>query len=530
MPRPAAAAVAAVAAAAALAPAAASRSVSHVHLGSVSDPTVMNVQWTSGPGDILGNGTSTVEWGPSPRDLQFTASGFNWTYVDAPNGNRTYTFNLATMTGLTPGATYFYRVGDPLDGWGAVNSFVATRDPASFTPDAPLRIALFGDLGWYYAQALPYLQTEAASGAMDLFVHVGDFAYDLNEENGTVGDQFQDAIEPITSSAPYLGCIGNHEGARRPPTRRPPAAPTRRAVPRCVSDVVDASRRGSGGRMRSGPGADRQPSPPPPTPTPTPHPNPTPPPFPPAGYYDLQRHYLHRFRVFVGNTSNGGLTPDVPSVAPGLPNNLYYSINVGPLHLVAMSTELYFDPGAAAPQYAWLDADLAAVNRTETPWVIVYGHRSIYCSCDSDCDGDATAVRDGPWGMEALLNKYRVDVFFNGHEHDYERNYPTYNFSRATAPSGGAPGGNSSAPEVIVDAAAPVYIVSGCAGDKEHHEPFTRPQPEYSAFRSNTYGYGRLTIYNATALLWEARQTDSEFPETTGTVIDAMLLLKTAAP
>jgi hypothetical protein len=59
----------------------------------------------------------------------------------------------------------------------------------------------------------------------------------------------------------------------------------------------------------------------------------------------------------------------------------------------------------------------------------------------------------------------------------------------------------------------------------EHHEPFTRPQPAYSAFRSNTYGYARMTIYNATTLLWEAVQTDNEYPETTGTVIDAMLVV-----
>ena len=27
-------------------------------------------------------------------------------------------------------------------------------------------------------------------------------------------------------------------------------------------------------------------------------------------------------------------------------------------------------------QYPWLEQDLASVNRTETPWVIVFGHRS----------------------------------------------------------------------------------------------------------------------------------------------------------
>ena len=76
-----------------------------------------------------------------------------------------------------------------------------------------------------------------------------------------------------------------------------------------------------------------------------------------------------------------------------------------------------FYNGAAA-QYAWLEADLAAVDRVKTPWLIVFGHRSIYCSCDGDCDAAATTVREGAYGMEALFMKYGVDLFVNGHEHD----------------------------------------------------------------------------------------------------------------
>jgi hypothetical protein len=35
-----------------------------------------------------------------------------------------------------------------------------------------------------------------------------------------------------------------------------------------------------------------------------------------------------------------------------------------------------------------------------------------------------------------------------------------------------------------------------------------------------------MTIYNASHLLWEQIQTDNEYPTTTGTVIDAMLIVK----
>ena len=206
--------------------AAASRPVSNVHLALSSDPTRMFVQWTSAQGDVLGSGDSTVEWGVSPRVLTSQAAGYNFSYVD-PSSSRKYSFNSATITGLAPGATYFYRVGSVLDGWSSVSSFVATRTAAQITPEAPLCIAWFGDLGWLYAQSLPYIQTEVSQGAFDHVVHgalrtlrnriaryalartltsrrsaVGDYAYDLNAANGVTGDEFQASIEPITSTTP----------------------------------------------------------------------------------------------------------------------------------------------------------------------------------------------------------------------------------------------------------------------------------------------------------------------------------------
>jgi phosphodiesterase/alkaline phosphatase D-like protein len=77
------------------------------------------------------------------------------------------------MTGLTPGATVFYQIGSP-DGVSATTSFNATR--TDYSPEAPLRIAWFGDLGVDNAQALPFIQAEAAQGVFDHVVHVGDYA------------------------------------------------------------------------------------------------------------------------------------------------------------------------------------------------------------------------------------------------------------------------------------------------------------------------------------------------------------------
>lgn len=201
----------------------------YVTLGLSSDPTRMNVQWqTPTTGGVLGAGTSTVQWGTSPRSLTSSSAGYNWTFTDSSTG-RAYSLHAASMTGLAPGATYFYRVGDALDGWSAVNNFRATR--TDFSEAAPQVVAVIGDMGWTNAQALAYLETEVAQGNLDYVLHVGDYAYDLNSNNGVTGDEYQASIEPITAFTPYMGnpCVPLPSSA--PSTRTLTLAPTTLARP-----------------------------------------------------------------------------------------------------------------------------------------------------------------------------------------------------------------------------------------------------------------------------------------------------------
>ena len=128
-------------------------------------------------------------------------------------------------------------------------------------------------------------------------------------------------------------------------------------------------------------------------------------------------HYTESFRNMPSNSGS-------IASANGLSrNNWWYSWNAGLVHYVAISTELYFGVGpsdACSQQFAFLKADLAKANRNrdKQPWIVVHGHRSIYCSCDGDCDGSATTVRDGIpgkcGGLEELIFKNGVDFFLNG--------------------------------------------------------------------------------------------------------------------
>ena len=72
-------------------------------------------------------------------------------------------------------------------------------------------IAIYGDMGVENAMALPFLQEETQSSVYDAILHVGDFAYDMHNNNGEIGDEFMRIIEPIAAYVPYMVAVGNHE-------------------------------------------------------------------------------------------------------------------------------------------------------------------------------------------------------------------------------------------------------------------------------------------------------------------------------
>lgn len=90
----------------------------------------------------------------------------------------------------------------------------------------------------------------------------------------------------------------------------------------------------------------------------------------------------------------------------------WYSLNIGNVHVTVMSTENPWD--AASAQYAWLQQDLAAVDRAATPWVPFAGHREPYTSVSSDAFVSfftgAPVDPNFPPVIEPLLRDGGVDV------------------------------------------------------------------------------------------------------------------------
>ena len=77
------------------------------------------------------------------------------------------------------------------------------------------------------------------------------------------------------------------------------------------------------------------------------------------------------------------------------------------------------DPAVGAPMGDWLIADLASVDRSVTPWLILGIHRPLY---ETEQYAGDFAVAAGLRGlMEPYLLKYGVDVVVAGHYHSFQR-------------------------------------------------------------------------------------------------------------
>ncbi|XP_063538363.1 acid phosphatase type 7-like isoform X2 [Cydia strobilella] len=373
-----------------------------VHIAFGEKPNDIVLTWTTF-NDTQG---SYATFGKGQLEAQ--ASGYSTLFRDGGKQQREMYIHRVTLPGLDYDTTYVYNVGSD---FGMSERFSFHVPPEG--NDIQVRAAIYGDLGNKNAHSLPYLQEEAERGNFDLILHVGDFAYDMHDDNARVGDQFMRQIQPIASLVPYMTCPGNHE----------------------------ASNNFSNYRAR----------------------------FSMPGYRGTE--------------------------------SMFYSFDLGPVHFVSISTEYYYFLQYGAhmlfEQFSWLQQDLAKANepknRGERPWIVLMGHRPMYCSNfdDIDCSFEYTRIGIPFFGLslslEPLLKQYGVDVVIWAHEHSYERTWPLYD-SKVY---------NGSLEHPYTNPGAPVHVVTGSAGCQENHSQFNVTRPEWSAFRTPAYGYTRLLAAGA---------------------------------
>ncbi|XP_040575753.1 acid phosphatase type 7 [Lepeophtheirus salmonis] len=398
-----------------------------IHLSLTDSKQSMLVTW------VTWNQTSSyANYGLSPQNLTQTASGSSNIFYTSQDSSRHEYIHKVKMSELRPNTTYYYHVGSSL-GWSGIFWFKTFPEGTYWSPS----IAMYGDMGNINAQSLPRLQQDTQKGMYDAIFHVGDFAYDMNTDEGLVGDEFMRQIESIAAYVPYMTCNGNHE------------------------------------------------------------------------QFANFSHYKARFNM--PNDERG--------------DNMYYSFNMGPMHIISLSTEYYYflnyGLNQVKQQHDWFENDLKLANlsknREKRPWILVFGHRPMYCSNTDkdDCTKFKARTRVGLpllhlYGLEDLMYKYKVDLAVWAHEHDYERLWPIYNTKVM----------NGSYERPYDNPKAPVHIITGSAGCQERHDGFL-PLPNRTAFRSMDYGYTRLNVMNGSHLHIQQVSDDQE-----GAIIDDFWIIK----
>ncbi|GAB4821364.1 hypothetical protein N2152v2_008410 [Parachlorella kessleri] len=208
-----------------------------------------------------------------------------------------------------------------------------------------------------------------------------------------------------------------------------------------------------------------------------------------------------------------------PDYMPGLDTNAngYYSQDIPGAHVIWLNAHIQYWEGS--PQYEWFLQDIASVDRTATPWLIINQHVPYYHTYL-----DQYKINELMRELyEPIFYAHQVDLVISGHVHAYERTKPMYNYT--------------------VDECGPMHLIVGDGGNTEGlvskfidtqpqpaycakpslfkytwfvPTPTETPtitlqdgkfcptsQPEWSAYREPSFGHGMLTLLNATHATWE---------------------------
>ena len=155
------------------------------------------------------------------KEWTHTFNGNSKIFVDGGARKNSQYLHYVKITGLQLGTTYDYIVGDTNNNsnnvFSPIQTFTSMRSKENKTEEGrPWRFILLADLGLENDDTLANITTEVTTAAkdgkpFDSVLHAGDLAYDFHSKEGQVGDDFMNAIQPISSIIPYMVCPGNHE-------------------------------------------------------------------------------------------------------------------------------------------------------------------------------------------------------------------------------------------------------------------------------------------------------------------------------
>lgn len=390
-------------------------------------------------------GTPTCQYGIDPEALDYTATGITQNY-GVPYGETFYWHSHTVIGGLIPSTLYYYRCGDAAaNAWTVVNSF-ETAPPAG--AEFPFNVSVLGDMGIWNSQTT-FADLARVTPDVNFIWHVGDVSYsdDSFLHNPLVfgyedtWNTYMRNMSRFTSSLPYMVLPGNHEAE-------------------CHSPVcfLDANKRQAVSNFTA---------------------------------------YNHRFRM--------------PSPESGGTLNMWYSFNYGSVHFTNIDTETDY-PGAPNDDYAnknggfgdqlaWLQADLEAASAAraagKVSWIIVGGHRPVYSRVSTDAAGHPTgSYQTLQAAIEEMLHAYGVDLYYCGHVHSTEVQWPVFNGTNVVKSYNNPP--------------YTTHIVGGAAGCDEGLTTYSNStvMPPWNRYTNgNDFASGVLAFQDANTMTWSLRRS-----------------------
>ncbi|KAL2547712.1 putative inactive purple acid phosphatase 27 [Forsythia ovata] len=172
----------------------------------------------------------------------------------------------------------------------------------------------------------------------------------------------------------------------------------------------------------------------------------------------------------------------------------WYSTNYGMFHFCIADTEHDWREGSE--QYRFIEHCLASADRRKQPWLIFAAHRVLGYSSDKWYGLEGSF--EEPMGRESLQKlwqKYKVDIAFFGHVHNYERTCPIYQNQCVNSERSHYSG--------IVNGT--IHVVVGGGGS--HLSEFSPVKTSWSLYRDYDFGFVKLTAFNHSSLLFEYKKS-----------------------
>nr|XP_010906141.1 probable inactive purple acid phosphatase 1 isoform X1 [Elaeis guineensis] len=201
---------------------------------------------------------------------------------------------------------------------------------------------------------------------------------------------------------------------------------------------------------------------------------------------------------FYGNRDSGGecgvLAETMFYVPAENRAKFWYSTDYGMFRFCIADTEHDWRPGTE--QYKFIENCLSSVDRQKQPWLIFLAHRVLGYS--SGVYYGLEGSFEEPMGRESLQElwqKYKVDIAFYGHVHNYERTCPIYQNTcvRNASHHYGGP------------FAATTHVVVGGGGASL--SDFSSVRTLWSYIQDFDFGFVKLTAFNHSSLLFEYKKS-----------------------